>query len=505
MREEILRFIKRATLRIRGQHLIEYMVWGLMLGLTVCLIFLLVSLGITIPYANEKVVALVLIGVILGMIYSMICAPKRQKVTLMIDQTGLEERLSTALMLLDSDLPLSRLQREDTLLHIQNYDLKKHFPFRCSIKKLGINSVLVLMCMGVCLIPTKAKQAEEDLRHFQKEKQGLLQQVDEQIEKLEQIEALSELSKEELASMLEKTKEEIPKSQTENDIKKSMERLSKKLDNLSKEKKAVKEQEAIKKINKTLTESFQKKAQQEAKSDLEALSTALNKMEWTKDLAESLQKDSTQQALEEALKALEEQVNQLSEAEKEALANALAQAASNLANQQLASQLMQASGNLSNGYLNTQNLQAALNSLKQVAGMNAGNQNNGMNGNQSGQGNGQGQGQGNGNGQGSGNGKGGGWNTGSMQGNEVESTGKKSENIPELTPGHTAHLSGSVDESANIQQSEVAYGINIAGEKVDYHSVVGDYAEEALENIEEEPVPEHMKEAIKDYFDAINQ
>ena len=532
MRKEILAFIKRATRHLRNQHFIEYSIVGLMLSLIGCLIFLLVSLGITIPYANEKGIGIVLIGMAICEIYAMIKVPKSHEVTLKVDQTGLEERLSTALMLMDSEEPLSKLQRKDTLVHIQSYELKKHFPYHFSIKKIGISLLLIVACIGVCMIPTKAKQEENELRLFEKEKQELMAQVDEQIEKLEEVEELSVLTKEELASLLEKSKGEIPKSQDEEEVKKSMDRLAKKLDNLAKENKKPKEQEAINQINKALTEPFQKKAQDEAQSDLETLSETLSKNEWTKDLAESLKQEdgageNSDEQLEEALKELQKQIEEMSEAEKQALANALSQLAADLNSEQLASQLSQASSSLANGTLNTQNLQAALKNLKQMAMSNAssmsqsggqgqnsnnsGNQqgNNNSSGNGSGQGSGSGNGSGNGNGSGSGSGsgsgQGGGWNSGSKHGNEVESTGNKAEQIPEAMPGYDANVSGKVDESTNIEQGEIAYGINIAGQKVDYHSVVGDYTEEALENIEQEAVPEHMKDAIKDYFEAINQ
>ncbi len=529
-------FIKKATRRIRNQYFIEYTIVGFMFSMIGCLMFLLVSLGITIPYANEKGIGIILVGMIICEIYTILKAPKYHEVTLRIDQTGLEERLSTALMLMNNEDSLSKLQRQDTLVHIQNYDLKKHFPYHCSIKKIGINLLLMVACIGVCMIPTQAKQEENELRLFQKEKQELTEQIEKQVEKLEEAEELSELTKEELANLLQKSKQEIPKSQDKNEVKKSMERLAKKLDNLAKENKKSKEQEAIHQINKTLTEPFQKKAQQEAQSDLETLSEALSKNEWTKDLAESLkQENDSAEQLEEALKELQEQIQEMSDAEKQALANTLSQLAPNLNSEQLASQLSQASSSLANnGIPNTQNLQATLKNLKQMAMSNTNNMsqsasgyqnsNNGgsQQGSNSNSGNGSGQGNGSGNsntsgngnntgggqgasGQGKGNGQGGGYNTGSQHGNEKDSIGNKADQIPETNPGYDANLSGKVDGSNSMEQGEIAYGINIAGQKVDYHSVVGDYTEEALENIEQEAVPEHMKDAIKDYFEAINQ
>ena len=78
------------------------------------------------------------------------------------------------------------------------------------------------------------------------------------------------------------------------------------------------------------------------------------------------------------------------------------------------------------------------------------------------------------------------------------------------TPGenitsHEEQLSGKVNENGEMKQGEVEYGINIAGEKIDYHSVIGNYTDEALDKVENAPVPDQMKDVVKDYFEAINQ
>lgn len=539
MQEAILRFIKKAVWRIGFQRQIETLLKGLTISLCVCLGLLLVSLLMTISYTLEKCLIIVGVGIIAAVIYGVIRRPKSQEVALLIDQTGLQERVSTALMLLDSETPISKLQREDTLLHIKDYNLKAHFPMRLSLKRIGCNALLIVICLIVFMIPTKAKQEAHHIRSFNEEKGKIVKEIEKQKELINEIDAFSKAEKEELAKLLEKTKEELSKSENEEAIEKAMERFSKKLDNMSKEMEKLQAKEVIQKMNQDLTKDLQKKMQEKAKSDLDALTESLSKNETTKDLAkslgngesedpeEALQEELDDKDIEEALEALSEQLENMSEAEKAALANTLAQAANRVSSSQLSAQLSSVSSSIASGTFNYQNLHSSLSSLKKAANSNsasgseansqgsgASNENN--QGNSSSSGNGQGNGNGNSNngsgnggsntsGQGNGNGTGGGWNMGSKQGHEEDSSGQSGEIPQDNTLGYDTNLTGEVGENSNMESSEIAYGINIAGEKVDYHSVVGDYTDKALKNVEGASIPEDMKDTIKDYFEAINQ
>ena len=511
MQQEILRFIKKAARRVNNQRMIQHLLQGVMISLGCCLLLIIIGLMVAIPYTPEKCLIIVTIGIGISIGYSIFRTPKLSEIALMLDQTGLQERVSTVLMLIKKEDSLSQLQREDTIAHIKNYDLKAHFPMRFSTKKLMMVIALLAACVLIFMIPTKARQVEKQVRGFDEQKNEIVKEIEKQ-EKLLEKESLSEQQKKQVAKLLEKAKQEIPKADQEEEIEKTMERLSKKLENMTKELEEPKVQQTINKLNQNLTRDYQNKMQQKAKSDLDSLIKKLSKNEQTKDLAQSLKQDKNQ---EESNQEENQQNNEEQTQEKQALANTLSQAAANLNSSQLAAQLNSASAAISSGQFNTIGLQTALANLKNAAQVmqNSGQINgngsntsgaNGQNGNgqgNNGSGNGSGQGN-NGNGQG---GQGNGWNKGSKQGKEEKSTGDTKKAPIDEGQGYNTNLTGQVNQNANIQQSEVAYGINIAGEKVDYHSVVGDYTDEALESIDQKAIPENMKEAVKDYFEAINQ
>ena len=518
----ILDFLKRVSKRVGYQRGIQNLMLAGALGLGASFILIVISLFVTISYTPEKCAGIVGVSLLAGIVYSIIKFPKKQEIARLVDETGLQERVSTALMLLESTTPLSNLQREDTLKHIKNYDIKSHFPIRISMKRMGINVALVLMCMIACMIPTSAKQNEKALRNFTKQKEEIVKEIEEAEKVISQEEKLSEPEKKIALGLLNKAAKEVSKLDKQEEIEKAMERLDKKIQKASQ---AIKKQEgkdALEKISKDLTKPFKDKIQQKTKEDLESLSKALEKNELTKDIAKQLEavkdnhetfnaiNDEEKEQLAKALEELKKQLENLSQVEKEALANTLTQAASHLNSQEVAASLQNASGQISQGTLNTKALQATLQNLKDSA---SGNQNSNSSGqSSSGQGNSQGNGSGQGNaqnsgqgrGQGSGNGNGGGWNKGSNIGHETLSEGNTKTPEENIT-SQDIQISGNSNGKGQIKQGEIPYGMNIAGKKVDYHSVVGDYTDEALEKVESAPVPNEMKDIVRDYFEAINQ
>ena len=99
----ILDFLNKASKRIKANFLLNLSIVGLKLLL--CLIFslLLISLFITIPYIEEICIAILVIGVIIILIYGFTKSPKKDKVALMVDSKGLDERIITSLELIGFD------------------------------------------------------------------------------------------------------------------------------------------------------------------------------------------------------------------------------------------------------------------------------------------------------------------------------------------------------------------------------------------------------------------
>ena len=99
----ILDFLNKASKRIKANFLLNLSIVGLKLLL--CLIFslLLISLFVPIPYVLEISLGILVIGLIIILIYGFLKAPKKDKVALIVDSKGLNERLITSLELINSD------------------------------------------------------------------------------------------------------------------------------------------------------------------------------------------------------------------------------------------------------------------------------------------------------------------------------------------------------------------------------------------------------------------
>ena len=60
------------------------------------------------------------------------------------------------------------------------------------------------------------------------------------------------------------------------------------------------------------------------------------------------------------------------------------------------------------------------------------------------------------------------------------------------------------NDNGNSQEIESQNGFNVAGEKVDYDKVIGDYSNSALEGANNSNLPQSLKDIIKDYFEGLN-
>lgn len=496
-KKAIVIFLNRVTKRVRRQHLLIKVLIGMTISLICSFILTLLSLMVVIPHTLEKCLLIVIGGLLISLVYGMLKAPKKQDVARLLDATGLEERVSTALMLINEESMRSKLQQEDTWEHLKQYDMKQHFPWKLPLKRIGINLLLILGISVLMLIPTKAKLLEKEWKNFEKEKSKLQRQLEAAKKEINEVGNLTEKEKIQIGELLENTLQEIPKTEKQSEVEKTMQRLDKKLEKVTEQVVDEKGKEQLQSIQRQLTSEFAKKMSENAKKDLSALKDTLEKNKLTKPLADTLMSDlADQKAIEEAARALQEQLSKLSDAEKKALAQTFKEAADKVSDASLANYLATASQEILQQQLSMEEMEAALNQLKNMAQNNKQNQGEGQN-------QWQGQSQGQGENQGSGNGSG--WDTGSKNGKQEESNGSIGSPTQMLENNDITQLSGQIDHETQIKQEEIPYGLNIAGEKIDYHEVVGEYSDKALESIEEETMPEQMKEVIKTYFEAINE
>lgn len=519
----ILMFLNKASKRIKANFLLNLSIVGLKLLL--CLIFslLLISLFITIPYIEEICIAILVIGLIIILIYGFIKSPKKDKVALMVDSKGLDERFITSLELIGLDDNISIAQKKDTVESIKNFDIK-NIKISIDKKQTLLSLGLIIMCILIMFVPSTARKEAQKIRDFDKYQKSVIEKVEKENKEIEKSEDLSDEEKEEVKKLLENAVKELKESEKKSEINKTLERLEKKLEDKKEELSSEKSKEALENSKKKLLDDFNKEKEADAKKDVNKLINELMKKEQSKPLAEAML-NGNQEAINKELAEVQNKLGSMSSSQLNELSEALNNAALEMSDEELAEALKNASNSVLDKKLDGESLSSAISkSINNSNGQNTSNSsqqqsNSGQNQSQ-GQGNGQGQGAGigqgsgsgqgqggsGGNGSGSGSGSGTGWNTGSTVGkeNDLENSTGEQIYIPERNEGSDGNLTGNKNDNGNSQEIESQNGLNIGGEKVDYDKVIGDYSNSALEGANNSNLPQSLKDLIKNYFEGLN-
>lgn len=507
--KEILDFLKKASKRIKASFLLNISIVGFKILLCLSLCLLLISLFITIPYVEEACAVIITVGMVATLIYGFIKAPKKNRVALIVDSKGLKERVTTSLELIGKVDKIAIAQKEDTVLAIKNYDVKKNLKIKTDRKQLLLIVGLIAMCFMTSFIPTGAKKNADNIKEFNKYKNEVVKKIDKEKEAIDKLEGLDEKEKEELKKILEDAKKELKEGTKKTELNKTLERLEKKLEDKKEKVKTEEGKKALDNVKKDLLEDFNKKKEEEAKKDLNKIVNELAKKEETKKLADALMSDNKDE-ISKALAEMKKNLPKMSSAQKSKLSNALKNAAQEMSDEDLAKALEEASDSVIDGDLSEEDLEKALASLKKASEKSKSDGKGEGEGQGEGDGEGNGSGSGKGPGNGSGNGQGGGggqgWDTGSTTGNEKDGDKKSGEQvyIPGRDVGNDENLSGNKNEGGNTQQVQTQNGLNLDGTKENYDKVIGDYTNSALEGANNSNLPESLKDLIKSYFEGLN-
>lgn len=520
----ILMFINKASKRIKANFLLNLGIVGLKILL--CLIFslLLISLFITIPYVEEICIGILVIGLIITLIYGFIKSPKKDKVALIVDSKGLEERITTSLELIGYDDNISLAQKNDTVEHIKNFDIKKNIKISIDKKQSLLSLGLVIICILVMFVPTNARKEAEKIRNFNKYQKSIIEKVEKEKKEIEKSEDLSDEEKEEVKKILENATKELKESEKKSEVNKTLERLEKKLEDKKEKLSSEKSKEALEKYKKNLLDEFNKEKETSAKKDVNKLVNELMKREESKALAEAVL-SGDKESINKELAELQKKLGSMSSSELSELSEALKNAALEMSDEELAEALKNASNSVLDKKLDGESLSGAISkSVNNSNGQNSSSsgQSSSSSGQSQSQGQGAGQGKGSGSGQGSGSGSGqgqgasggngsgsgsgAGWNTGSTVGKENDLDNSPGERvyIPGRNEGNDGNLTGNKNENGNSQEIESQNGINLDGEMVDYDKVIGDYSNSALEGANNSNLPQSLKDIIKNYFEGLN-
>lgn len=504
----ILIFLNKASKRIKANFLLNLSIVGLKLLL--CLIFslLLISLFITIPYIEEIFIGILGIGLIIILIYGFIKAPKKDKVALMVDSKGLDERLITSLELIGCEDNISIAQKKDTVESIKKFDIKK---IKISIdKKQSLLSLgLIIMCILILFVPSTARKEAQKIRDFDKYQKSVIEKVEKEKKEIEKSDDLSAEEKEEVKKLLEDTVKELKESEKKSEVNKTLERLEKKLEDKKEKLSSEKSKEALENSKKKLLDDFNKEKEAEAKKDVNKLVNELMEKQQSKPLAEAMLRGD-QEAINKELAEIQNKLGSMSSSELSELSEVLKNAALEMSDEELAEALKNASNSVLNKKLDAASLSSAIS--KSINNSNGQNNNSNQQSSGSGQNqqqnsnSGQGQGSSGTGSSGSGSGSGAGWNTGSTVGKEDDLENSPGEQIyiPGRNEGTDGNLTGNKNDNGNSQEIESQNGLNIGGEKVDYDKVIGDYSNSALEGANNSNLPQSLKDLIKNYFEGLN-
>lgn len=534
--KKIWSFLKKAKRKIIGnlllQNLIVFAIVGLLIGTSVHVAALFL------PIYGSLFWGFMVVGVtiILGLLYTIIRCPNNQEVALIVDSKGLEEQLVTSMELKGKEDTISSLQKQRTIDAISRYSIKERLPYKWSFTNMLLLGLSALAFFIAAIIPSDTKSqalALHELKKVVEEEKDKVEEVKKEVTKLEES-SKAELA--ELQKILEDSLKEIKESEKEKDLEKAKERMETKLKKeLEKQDSELSHQlsEILEKkdmIKKTAEEKEQEEQEKELQKQLEQLQKQLSQSE-TNEQKEQSQKENNggagknkdksengngngenknqgNQNNSTELMDLSDQVQQaankglLSAEEMQQLAQSIAQANNALANSNLSNQQLQAlSGQMSQMLASAGNANVSQEATASMGGSSGSNGSNGKNGSGGNGNDSNGSGSGSGNGSGSGSGGGGGYNTGSKNGVEKEYVKNTSEEV--TVPGDVGddeNLTGKSSGKGRSYTQSSKNGLAWAGNSVDYSQVVGNYANQAYSDVQNNKIPDAMKEIVKSYF-----
>ena len=415
-KNRIKQLVLKAKLRLTFLKALNYMGFGLIIGVACSLFIALLSLAVPVVDEDIYVILAPVLGMISALIVALIFMPSAKEAALKTDKNAnLKERITTAYEIIDNEDEVSLAVINDAYKYTEGIKLNSIFPMKIGLKKVGIFALLALMTFGVGLIETPAKDAakrKEQIASTIREERDVIKQLEKEIKNNPE---LSEEEKKELLKTIKDGLNEMKEAKKDEDIKKAEQKLVKKLEQelnnvTNKDMLAKSLAKAAVDLNNKIPKDMKEQAKDQLAKKLDNIKKAEDEVKDLLDKANEAKKNGEipkdlQKQLQEALKNA---ANELSSEELANLANQMNNSLTQEQLDQLASALKNASAeqmmaNISNASFSISSANAFANNNNQN-GQNNSNSSGNANGNSSSSGQGQGQGQGAGMGNGNGNG-----------------------------------------------------------------------------------------------------
>lgn len=525
--------ISKIKLRLYFILLAKFLILTLILSFLVVSAVLIVSKFYPI-YITVKGIYYTVIGFLISsFLISLFFIPSDNSCARKADSLGLNERTITALELREVNTSFALLVKEDALEHLSRFNIKKKLLFNISKRYLAAFGILIPLVVVLYIIPnpmsTRALQ-KHDLNIAKKEEVKKIAKLEKDLKGNSK---LDQWKKTELLNKLEDLKKEVKFSKKENDINKALQKSEKKLqvmknnytdENLNKVIEALKKNDSTKGIADLLKNGDKEKA----KKEINKLSQSLKNMTPTQ-----------QKELADALSKLAEEIKNNKE-----LQDALLSAANSMKNLDVSGldgELSELSNNISK-LMEDSEFNSAINELsKQMAQAENDLQNESTSQSQSG-GSGedggtisgsQGQKAGNNSNSGTASGNNGNGGSGGTAGGSGTDLGQENPNVTQ-TPNsgngigkkqdsekkigdyekiftsknlggdsEKSQITGQKSSSGSSSVTKSNESNSVRGDLVPYNSVIGEYKKSAQNSVENDVIPDNMKDIVKDYFTSL--
>lgn len=457
--KDILKIVNKVKFKITLKVLLSNIIRGITLGIVACILITIISHLIPITFIYIKYISILLIGLLIGIIYTFINKPDNIYTAKIIDSTGLKERTVTALELMKGNNPYSLLELKDTYNHLQKINYKKIVSFKIERKRLLILLTLCISLVIINNIPNKNYDTvieKEKIYTLKKDENKEIRKIEKQINNESY---LTNEQKEKLVKELESLNKEISKITNEKEFIKQSKSNNKIIDY---KKNTIKKDNFNKMINKMFeNEQLKKLAQKLDNNNFDKAKEEIHKL---KDIAQNM----NEKEINDMLSDISKQLNGISAKDLENILDNLTDDIE-LTTQQLASseyETTKTATNKKSGNKNMNDKQDTENSDDEQGDQPL---------------------QGNRNGE------------GMSKGSSNNNTNNQSIDVL----AEDQYINGQQGKKNSTTQM-TKEGISINGEKISYDQVIGEYESKAYESMNSSEIPKGMRQVIKEYFSGLN-
>lgn len=481
--KEFLKSLRPLKQKLLIERCINYFIIGITISLILCTITIVLSKFVFISNFKNKLFIYILLGLVFSIFMIIFKRPDIYEVAKIGDTLGFKERFITAIELSNSNDTMYLLVLKDAIEQAKSANFNSLYKINISSKKY--------IALIVALIATVVSGFIPVIEADKINKQASLKQTVN--DKLEEIDELSkQIENNKLKEQLKELSKELKEVSSEAEVIKAVQKAQYKLKEIENKTapKSIKElgqQLAKNELTKQLGQNLQNLSANKLKNDLDNLKNELQNMsaDELKKLADDMQTLAQQLEQDNNLKSL---INSFSEA----------LASTNL--EQINNSLDALGSELDKALNESEELKEAIDKINKILNDNKSSTNQNVD-NTTSDSNSQAQ-NGNSNSNKSNGGDGGtpasGRGMGSIE--NKDGTINNSKNLET----EKVYIKGELNESGKIEKIEQK-GDGDVGQIIRYDRVYNEYKQEALKSLNDESIPDGMKNLVEDYFSSLEE